>query len=159
GLSPCLPPEMETGSFHAPPPARVPFTSPRACVHPPAATMRLRSRVLIVDEPAITRFVRRALRRSHDIVELHSAEAALAAIRRDERYDVVLCDGWLGGVTGIVFHDAVRPISVELARRIVFLTGDRVSAPQMTFLRRLPNAQLAKPFRLMDLRRAVAEVA
>lgn len=151
--------ELPCPSVHAPPPARVPFASPRSCV-PPPSLQRIApgaaSRILVIDaDPTVTGFVRRSLAKDYDIVECHHADAALAAIARGERYDVVLCDLSMRGLTGAVLYSAVIPINAELARRFVFVIGDAPNASQSAFLQGIPNLRLTKPFQIDELRKAV----
>ena len=56
------------------------------------------------------------------------------------------------------FYESVRAISPELARRIIFSTGDVASDDARSFLERTGNPYLQKPFELAAMRRIVAQV-
>jgi PAS domain S-box-containing protein len=110
----------------------------------PAAPRR--ARVLIVDdEPATTRAVKRLLARHHDVSAVHSVSAALATFAAGQRFDVVLCDVMMPQLTGIDLYLSLTRIDPDQARRVVFLTGSPVTPTTNSILTCLPNPILKKP--------------
>ena len=82
------------------------------------------SRVLIIDDDAmLRRALVRGLKRRHAVVETDDAEVALAGIANGERYDAILCDLSLGGMTGRQFLVALHAILPEEAAKVVILSG------------------------------------
>ncbi|SRR5260221_5124029 len=107
--------------------------------------------ILVVDDdPSVTRMVSRVLGRGYVVRQCNDSRAAIDAIGRGERFDLILCDVRMPGVSGSEFFEAVRATSPELAERIVFMTGDDA-------LMVLPSRRLAKPFSLDELRSVVAD--
>jgi CheY-like chemotaxis protein len=117
-------------------------------------------RVLVVDDdPAITRLVRRALGPRVDVVECQDARDVLVAIERGARYDVILCDLRMPGLSGEAFRNGVSRISSELAERIVFMSGATAMVPGAEFLHDVPaNRLLVKPFPIDELRRVIDDL-
>jgi CheY-like chemotaxis protein len=117
------------------------------------------SRVLVVDDdPAITRIVRRVLDSNHEVVAYNEARVALAVIAGGARFDLILCDVFMPDLAGESFYDAVLLICPATAARIVFLTGSTSSAPGAGFLHNVPNRRLAKPFNVAEFRTTVADI-
>jgi PAS domain S-box-containing protein len=124
--------------------------APRKSVATPApATSHaepIRGRVLVVDdELAIGRAIRRILGDEHDVTIESDARAALELLAR-ESYDVVFCDLMMPNMSGMDFFDQLAARSPAIAGRIVFLTGGAFSPRSEDFLRQSTNVCLSKPF-------------
>ncbi len=110
--------------------------------HPPPG-----SRVLIVDDDrAIGRVLVRTLGPQHEARCFHRAEDALALLTLGERFDLILCDLMMPGMTGMDFHAAVVRLDPAQAARIVFLSGGACTPTATAFLASVPNRRLDKPF-------------
>ena len=83
-------------------------------------------------------------------------EEALACLRRTN-YDVVICDLKMPRVDGMTLYRAIAAATPELARRVIFVTGDVAGTDAEPFLEESGCRWLAKPFRLSELLRAVRE--
>jgi DNA-binding NtrC family response regulator len=117
-----------------------------------------RRRVLVIDdEVKFGSLVARALVPEHEVVVLASAKEALDHIARGERFDLVLCDLMLPGVSGVDFHERVGSMAPELAERIVFVTGGAYSQRAVAFLERADIRHLEKPFPSLAGFRAVVQ--
>ena len=113
-------------------------------------------RVLVVDdEPLVGRAVARMLAPLHDVVTCTSARAALHLLERDTRFDVLLCDLMMPGMTGMQLHAELTARDPALARRMVFLTGGAFTDAGREFLDRVENGRVEKPFERGALREAV----
>lgn len=113
-----------------------------------------RQRVLIVDdEVTLLSSLRRALARDVDIEVASSATEALAALERDNHFDVVLCDIMMPEVNGIELYERVSIKHPELHDRFVFMTGGALSAGMLQFLDSTDLPRLDKPFDVRELRR------
>ena len=87
-----------------------------------------RGRILLVDdEDLVLRSIKRVLR-DHDVVCMLSAREALALIDGGERFDLVLSDVVMQGMSGIEFYEALRRRHPDMARDLVFLSGGAISA-------------------------------
>jgi DNA-binding response OmpR family regulator len=116
-----------------------------------------RGRVLVIeDDDKLGRMVGRALAPDHDTDVLTRAQDALDRIAAGERFDLILCDLMLRGVSGIDFHERVGPIAPELVERIVFTTGGAFTPRAAAFLARADIRHIEKPFpSLAEFRAAV----
>lgn len=113
----------------------------------PARHARRRGYVLVVDdEPLIGASARRLLSPEHDVVVVHSAEAALSAVESPRPFDVVLCDLMMPGMTGIELHEALVRGRPEIAGRMVFVTGGAFTEAAEDFLERVALRWMDKPF-------------
>jgi PAS domain S-box-containing protein len=116
-------------------------------------------RMLVVDdEPMFGWTMARMIDGSHEVVVETAARSALARIVAGERFDVILCDLMMPDMTGMEFHDALRRDAPEQTARIVFTTGGAFTEAARSFLERVPNARLAKPFTKRELETIVASV-
>jgi CheY-like chemotaxis protein len=118
---------------------------------PPGAARVLR----VDDEPLVGRAVARILSPPHRVTVVTSGEEALERLSR-ERYDVVLCDLMMPGLTGMDLHQRLEERWPELAARVIFLTGGAFTEGAQAFLARVPNPRLEKPFEPGGLRQVVA---
>lgn len=116
---------------------------------PPASRSKgttARGRVLVVDdEVAIGKAIRRILAQEHDVTLESDARAALDRLDH-ESFDVVFCDLMMPNMSGMDFFEQVTKRVPELAERIVFLTGGAFSPRSEEFLRASHNVCLSKPF-------------
>lgn len=106
-------------------------------------------RILVADdEAAIREALSRFLERSgHHVVAVESGSGALAAAR-DQNFDAILLDMRMPDLSGQNVFEQWLSERPELARRVVFLTGDIVSADLQQFLAGTGQPFIAKPFDL-----------
>jgi two-component system NtrC family sensor kinase len=116
------------------------------------------TRVLVVeDEPALAAAVGEALTDAGFQVD-RAADGEEALARVGERsYDLVVCDLKMPRLDGMSFYRAIAVTSPELARRVIFVTGDVAGTDAERFLAESGCRWLAKPFRLGDLLRAARD--
>jgi CheY-like chemotaxis protein len=107
-----------------------------------------RARVLVIDDDeALGNMMRRVLASEHDVVVLTSAADALQLLGQGERFDLILCDLMLPGVTGAEFYEHVDLIAPTPTRsRIVFITGGAYTDASRTFLAQTGAPCIDKPF-------------
>jgi signal transduction histidine kinase/ActR/RegA family two-component response regulator len=116
-------------------------------------------RILIVDdELGVQNFLADVLgSRGHKVDTASDVpEAARKIHHRD--YDVILSDMKMPSGSGGDVHESARRRSADLARRIVFMTGDEASDDTRRFLAQVGNETVGKPFRLEELDAAIARV-
>ena len=115
--------------------------------------------VLVVeDEPALASALTEALTDARLVVD--RAGDGQEGLRRLERrrYDVIVCDLKMPRVDGMAFHRQLAARSPELARRVIFVTGDVAGTDAERFLEESGCRWLAKPFRLGDLLKTIREL-
>lgn len=113
--------------------------------------------LVIEDEQALGEAVADALKDEGFLVDRASdGEQALARIA-ERVYDVVICDLKMPTVDGMTFFRRASAERPQLARRVVFVTGDVAGTETERFLEESGCRWLPKPFRLKDLVRVAKE--
>jgi PAS domain S-box-containing protein len=131
-------------------------TAPQSFTEAPAAGGA--ARVLVVDdEPMVRNTLSRMLARDYRITVAQDAQDALAMISRGDRFDVILSDVSMAGMTGMELHDALRVGHADQALRMVFLSGGAFTGETIDFLRHMSQRHLEKPFALSQLRGLIQE--
>ena len=87
----------------------------------------------------------------------HSAPDALELVER-HAFDLIISDFRMPKMNGQEFYELAVEKKPELARRVVFLTGDVVNEETQAFLQSTGNPHLSKPFQLARVEQTVAEV-
>ncbi|HKP64620.1 MAG TPA: response regulator [Polyangiales bacterium] len=140
-LLPAAPPEMV-----APPPPV------------PEPTGSLPARVLVVDdEPMVRNTLARMLSKEYTISVASDAQEALTMISRGERFDLILSDVSMAGMSGMDLHDALAQRHADQAQRMVFLSGGAFTGESIDFLRQMAHRHLEKPFALSQLRELIRD--
>jgi two-component system NtrC family sensor kinase len=127
---------------------------------PMAALAALAGSVVLVleDEPALAAAVTEALTDAGLIVDrAGDGEEGLRRVRM-RQYDLIVCDLKMPRVDGMAFFRTLQQTMPDLARRVIFVTGDVAGTEAEKFLEEGRCRWLAKPFRLGDLLRTVREV-
>jgi two-component system NtrC family sensor kinase len=144
---PCAPVEERPPTPEAEPHERVPGAKPQ--------------RALVVDDEQVVRDV------VTHVLELHGYEVdcagdsteALARVEAGE-YDVVLTDLRMPGeLDGIGFHKRLQQSRPELARRVVFMTGDIMEHGTFRDIEQMGLTYVKKPFDIRELARVVNGIA
>jgi signal transduction histidine kinase/ActR/RegA family two-component response regulator len=137
----------------------------RSDTHPPMSSSPPRSvrsgvRVLLVeDEPALARALAEEIGRTHEVEVVGSAGDALRRLAVDERFDVILCDLRMPGMSGEALYEKVLAEKPGLARRFVFMTGVGFGAQVESFLSASGRPVLEKPFSAEDALAVIQKVA
>jgi CheY-like chemotaxis protein len=119
----------------------------------------MRGRVLVVDDdPLVSSALRRTLSREHDVEVVVSSRRALEMLTSPQGiYDVILCDLMMPEMTGMELHAQLDAAAPERAERMVFVTGGAYTPAAVSFLARVKNPRLEKPFEPEQLRERVRE--
>jgi CheY-like chemotaxis protein/two-component sensor histidine kinase len=105
------------------------------------------ARLLVIDdEPAVGIAVRRVLGKRHDVTLVTSAREALLQLDRGEEFDLVLCDMMMPEMTGMDLYEHLERAGSPLISRFVFLTGGAFTREARSFLDRITNPKVDKPF-------------
>ena len=115
-------------------------------------------KILVVeDEAALASAVVEALQDAgYTVAHAGDGEEALARVRA-EHHDLVICDLKMPRMYGKTFFRRLTAAAPAVSTRVIFVTGDVAGTDAEQFLKESGCRWLAKPFRLGDLLRAVAE--
>lgn len=153
-------PEQPSGSrfvISLPAAERLEETTP---VTSPTPRLVSRASVLIVeDEAPLARALADQLGRVHDVTVAPSADAALGMLAAGQRFDAVLCDLRMPGMSGEAFYTQVAASDPDLARGFIFMTGVSFGEEVERFLAQSGRPLMEKPFSTEEALEAIAEVA
>jgi two-component system NtrC family sensor kinase len=109
-------------------------------------------RVLIVDdEEPVGNLLARLLRDlGHVPIVVTSGDDALQAIAGGA-FDLVLSDVKMPGMSGFDLHHSIKQLDPELASRLIFVTGDTLSAATQARIAQSGNPYISKPFTIERL--------
>jgi CheY-like chemotaxis protein len=111
--------------------------------------------LLVDDEGCIRASVSRVLARAGYAVTLAASGAEALQRVAAERYEAVICDLRMPGLSGIALFDQLQQAAPALAGRILVASGD-LSQPETTvFLERTGAPTLLKPYATSDLLEAL----
>jgi PAS domain S-box-containing protein len=109
-------------------------------------------RVLVMDDDrAVAEALEQALG-AHQVTLVGSAEEGLLAVR-GTRFDTMLCDIMMPGMTGIEFYER---LDIAERKKVVFITGGVLSELARRFLEEQNVPCLEKPVGIVDLEAALS---
>ncbi|MEP6572291.1 MAG: PAS domain S-box protein [Gemmatimonadota bacterium] len=112
-----------------------------------------RGRILIVDdEEAVLRVLRRIMSAEHEVVATLDAREALALCARGETFDLILCDLMMPRMSGMELYAELARVAPAQAERMIFVTGGAFTEKARLFLSDPPKEQIEKPFNIVNLR-------
>jgi CheY-like chemotaxis protein len=115
--------------------------------------------ILIVDdEPSFVRALVVALGRDGYKVESAANGQSALDLIAVYHYDVILCDLRMPELDGTAFYRHLLHQYPSLRRKVIFLTGDTLSAESMMFLEQCGQPWIPKPCTLADVRSAIQQV-
>jgi PAS domain S-box-containing protein len=114
---------------------------------PAAPAPHARGRVLVVDDERSIRIaLGQLLGADHEIMIAGSGADAQNLLQADRRFDVILCDLMMPGVSGMDLHAWLVALDPAAASRMVFMTGGAFTPKASQFLAAAPNVRIQKPF-------------
>jgi len=126
----------------------------------------LHCRLLVVDdEPAVCEALQQALLLACPQIRVDTAQDGETALARAaaESYDFILCDLKMPRLDGPGLYERLRVDHSDLARRVIFMTGDAMNTRTRAFLEASGLRYLYKPFDVNNLlemmKRALAEAS
>jgi two-component system cell cycle sensor histidine kinase/response regulator CckA len=126
---------------------------------PAAPPSPAQTAVLVVDDEAmILKLAKRVLGERHNVVLAQGAAAAIELLDRGERFEVIVCDILMPGLSGVDFYEQVLLKYPGQAPRILFVSASAFTPRSSDFLASVPNRQLSKPFERGQLEQAVLDV-
>jgi PAS domain S-box-containing protein len=114
--------------------------------------------LVIDDEAGILEAIALALgEQGYRVATERDGQAALQRLQH-ETFDLILCDIRMPGLGGQEIYRRLEQRSPDLARRMLFITGDSVSPDTRAFLEQSGAAWMNKPFGLKQLLERVSEL-
>jgi len=134
-----------------------PAAAPAAPAAPAAAAAPTRLRVLAVDdEPEILSLLAEILETAgHQVSTAANGRTALERIARGEAYDLILLDVKMPEIDGRAVFEALVREHPEVARRVIFSTGDVISNDTRAFIAASGRPAVMKPFVSDDIERVL----
>ncbi|MFC2050997.1 ATP-binding protein, partial [Chloroflexota bacterium] len=119
----------------------------------------VKAKILVVDdETVISQFVSQILTdEGHEVEAVDSAEDALEKVK-SEKYQIIMLDIKMPGMSGIELYRRFRKTSPTLAEGVVFITGDVMGASTMDFLNKTKVPYIIKPFDARQLKTEINRV-
>jgi signal transduction histidine kinase/CheY-like chemotaxis protein len=136
-------------------PLKPPVTRPVEREQPTATGAAV---LVVEDEAALGAAVAESLQDAGFVVD--RASDGLEALERIQtrQFDLIICDLKMPRLDGVQFYRELEAARGELARRVVFVTGDVARTEAARFLEDAGCRWLAKPFRLKDLLRVARDM-
>jgi signal transduction histidine kinase/DNA-binding LacI/PurR family transcriptional regulator/ActR/RegA family two-component response regulator len=107
--------------------------------------------LMIDDEIDLLTALTLALRHEgYRVDPVSDGQTALACLA-ETRYDLILCDVRIPGLDGPEIYRQAKAADPDMGKRVIFITGDTVSAVTRRFLEESGAPYLDKPFELADL--------
>jgi two-component system, NtrC family, sensor kinase len=100
---------------------------------------------VVDDQPMLAKAVRRMLS-GHDVSVAADAQEALAKINAGDRYDVIISDLMMPGMSGMELHAAIAVIDPDQVTKMVFMTGGAFTPEAQRFFNEVGSPTLEKPF-------------
>ncbi len=126
-----------------------------------SATPITDKRILIVeDDDHVASVLERLLSQDgHDTVWARNGTMAIKALsqagEQDEPFDLLISDVKMPKMSGVKLYEHISEQDPELAKRILFITGDTMSSGTREFLRHIGLPYLTKPFKIEEMRLAL----
>ena len=147
----------------------VPSSAPLRSVRPVAGARsweegapvgaHVRPALLVIDDDRmLRRALVRVLRRKYDVTEVDDAESALALLDAGQRFDAILCDLNLQGMSGRHFVMALEAIHDVHASRVVVLSGSARDSLDEAFLTIVADRFIEKPAMAGQIEGVLADV-
>ena len=124
-----------------------------------APMLTKRRRIMIVDDDRRVAAAIALELDGHDVVVAENGREALQLLRRDESYDVLLCDLMMPEVTGMDVYNALSTFAPALLKRMVMMTGGAFTAQARQFVAEVNAPLIEKPFRTGELLVLVETIA
>ena len=114
--------------------------------------------ILVIDdeEPVVTLMTEILQLDGHRVTPAFNGAEAIALLNADE-YDLILSDVRMPAVGGPTFFEILQTTRPDLLPKVMFVTGDTMSASTQEFLQRAARPVLSKPFDPERLRTMVAD--
>ena len=118
-----------------------------------------KAKILVVDdEITILKFLSQFLTdEGYQVETVNNAYSALERIK-DKRYNLILLDIRMPGISGPQFYQSLQEFAQSLARRVVFITGDVMGTDTKNFLLKTKAPCISKPFDTEKLKKDINRI-
>lgn len=114
--------------------------------------------LLVDDEAAIRQVLTETLKHAgHEVETAGNGVVALRMLKK-KHYDCVVSDVKMPLMDGPSLHKAAIELDPDIAGSFIFISGDTISPDTRSYLDRVENPRLAKPFNLADLETALQKL-
>jgi CheY-like chemotaxis protein/anti-sigma regulatory factor (Ser/Thr protein kinase) len=120
--------------------------------------VRVRGRILVVDDEDGIRAAMVRMLRGHETVEASTGKAAMKILAEDQAFDLILCDMMMPEVSGMDLHAWLSAECPRLARQLIFMTGGAFTSRARDYLKKVDNLRLEKPFDVANFQKIVGNV-
>lgn len=111
--------------------------------------------LVIEDEKDVAQLLQRILKeQGHQVEIAEGGEKALEKLKEKD-YDLLISDLKMPGMSGYQFYEYLKQFRPELARRVIFTTGDTIGSRTKSFLEMTDSFCLRKPFYVDEVWRMV----
>lgn len=117
-----------------------------------------KSLLVVEDEEALRTMIGEVLERDGYQVQLCEGGQQAIDMMKVKRFDAVVTDLKMPGIGGKELYTFVQKYYPDLARRVLFITGDVLNKDTQTFFRITGNVFVEKPFEIEVLLQRVREV-
>lgn len=110
-------------------------------------TVKGKRMLIVEDEEIVVNLIKGVLEEEDIIVDFaRNGKEALKIIGTNQ-YDLIVCDIRMPQMNGIALYNEVKTMNPDLARRIIFITGDP-SSETIDFINETGNEFITKPFKI-----------
>jgi signal transduction histidine kinase len=103
-------------------------------------------KILVIDDDKSIGTTMQKILTPHQITICLSGEKGLEVLSRHEKFDVIICDVMMPGMTGIDFYNEVLKRYPDEANKLFFLTGGAFTPETQAFLANFSDRVIEKPF-------------
>jgi CheY-like chemotaxis protein len=114
--------------------------------------------LIIDDEPSFVGALVPLLSKDGYTVDTANNGAHALTLLQTQRYDVLLCDLLMPELDGQGFYAILTQQYAYLCQRVIFITGDILSAESTAFLQQCGQPWLHKPCNIATIRRAIQQM-
>ena len=114
---------------------------------------------MVDDEPAIRDLVCQVLTAAGHTVEQPADSREALRLIRIHRYDCIIMDLRMPHISGQQLYQMIADTDPDLARKVIFVTGDTVRRETREFLEATGNPVFSKPINMGALRQQIQELA
>lgn len=125
----------------------------------PQAPLTPRRILLIDDDPKVLEALGRRAAHHHEVCMASSGDEALTLLRRDDRFDAIVCDMMMPGLDGAAVIEQLRARHPALAERVIVLSGGALTPRTTEFINDTTLPVLTKPVSLEVLLETIERAA
>jgi CheY-like chemotaxis protein len=111
--------------------------------------------VLVIDDEEGIRDIMVHMLSAHRTVQAASGEEAKKLLEVDQKFDLILCDVMMPGLSGMDLHQWLATDNPSLAERFIFITGGAFTPRTRKYLNQVDNLRLEKPFNIANFKKIV----